>query len=367
MTRFGVCASLALVGFLFATAAPAASPDRMAWDVFAAMTAPAGAPGVKAVAFETWASDDDIYSGKSPKWPAPGAKHLTRSLAAVSELLAVHGAAAPPADCLPKDGKAGNFPPGACIGEEVQHNRPVFQYIVANNLYSTAGLAAAYGATKPIDFPKDSIVVKADWVLIADLLRWLPYAYRTAADVRRAYYTNTATMNGRAGEYALVGMSVQSKALPQWLWMTFEHRSNPGRCDIIGCHDDFGALLANLPSRLVPNTDYGPCLKTLALVQLFASRHLDPVWTNYCLKGTQVAFGTAAGPTILANSVIERMNKGVPVPDTSCITCHAYSAFDKHGAPNYAVLPKRPVGPVNPALLHCFKTHDYLWSILAAH
>ncbi|MEJ0040853.1 MAG: hypothetical protein WDM81_00875 [Rhizomicrobium sp.] len=365
MTRFRVCARFALAAMLFATAAPAASPDGMAWDVFARMTAPAGVKGVKAVAFETWASDDDIYSVKPPKWPAPGAKRLTRSLAAVSERRAVHGT--PSADCQPKDGKAGNFPPGACIGEQVQHNRPVFQYIVDNDLYSTTGLVAAYGAAKPVDFPKGSIVVKADWVTIADLLRWLPRTYKTAADVRRAYYTNLATMNGRAGEYALVGMSVQSKASPQWLWMTFEHRSNPGRCDIIGCHDDFGALLANVPSRLVPNADYGLCLKTLALVKLFASRHLDPVWTNYCLKGTQVAVVAAGRPTILANSVIERMNKGVAVPDTSCITCHAYAAFDAHGTPNYAVLPQHPVGPVNPALLQGFKTHDYLWSILAAH
>ncbi|MEJ0027849.1 MAG: hypothetical protein WDN01_17630 [Rhizomicrobium sp.] len=363
MTRFGVRFALAVS--LFATAASAAPPDRMAWDVFVRMTAPANIRGIKAVAFETWASDDDIYSGKPPKWPAPGAKRLTRSLAAVSERRAVHGT--PSADCQPKDGKAGNFPPGACIGEQVQHNRPVFRYIVANDLYSTAGLVAAYGAAEPIDFPRDSIVVKADWVMIADLLRWLPRAYKTAADVRRAYYTNTATMNGRTGEYALVGMSVQSKALPQWLWMTFEHRSNPGRCDIVGCHDGFGALVAHVPSRPAPNADYGLCLKTLALVKVFASRHIDPVWTNYCLKGTQVAVVVGRRPTVLANSVIERMNKGVPVPDTSCITCHAYAAFDAQGTPNYAILPRHPVGRVDPALLQGFKTHDYLWSLLAAH
>ena len=362
MSNFGVRASLALAFAFLSSAVSAAPPDATAWEVFATMTAPV--PGLKAVAFETWASDSDIYSG-TPHWPAPGSKILTPSLAAIAEIMALHGAALGPGDCQPKDGKAGNFPPGACIGEQVQHNRPVFQYIVDHNLASTAGLVAAYSARQPIDFPSDSIVVKADWVAIADLLHWLPRSYKSAAQVRRAYYTNTATMNGRAGEYALVGMSVQSKALPQWLWMTFEHRSNPGRCDIIGCRDAFGAAVASVPPRLVPNTDYGPCAKTPALKALFARRGLGPIWANYCLKGTQVAFAAAGQPTILANSVIERMNKGVAVPDTSCITCHAYAAFDAHGTPNYAILPQHPVG--DPTLPQDFMAHDYLWSILAAH
>ena len=366
MTRANLFAILALA-LSFGTPAFAGSPDAMAWDVFARMTTPASAAGAKAVAFETWASDDDIYGKNPPHWPGRGSKMLSRSLAAMAEDVAAHRLSLPASDCQPKDGKAGNFPPGACIGEQVQHNRPVFDTIVTGDLYSTSGLIAAYAASKPIDFPADSIVVKADWVTIADLLRWLPHAYKTAAQVRRAYYTNVATMNGHRGEYALVGMSVQSKQRPQWLWMTFEHRSNPGRCDIIGCQDAFGAVFAKVPGRSAPNTDYGPCAKTTALKAVFAAHHIDPIWNNYCLKGTQTDFTAGGAPTVLANSVIERMNKGVAVPDTSCITCHAYASFDGHGTPNYAVLPQHPTGAVNPALLAGYKTHDYLWSVLAAH
>ncbi|MEI9995998.1 MAG: hypothetical protein WDM91_15490 [Rhizomicrobium sp.] len=368
MTRFKW---FALLGVAFAlssssSGAPAPTPDRMAWDVFLQMTAPASTPRAKAVAFETWAADDDIYTA-TPHWPAhAGLRTLRRSLAAQAEDIAVH--AAPAADCLPKDGKAGNFPPGACIGEEVQHNRPVYDYIVRNGLYTTAGLQKAYADGMGIDFPGDAIVVKADWVLVGDILRWLPQAYKTADDVRRAYYTNIATMNGRSGEYALAGMSVQSKQQPYWVWSTFEHRSNPGRCDIIGCHDDFGAIAADVPSRAMPNTDYGPCAKTPALAALLAAHRIDAIWSNYCLKGTQVTFVTPGGrPTILANSVIERMNKGVAVPDTSCITCHAYAAFDRHGTPNYAALPGRPTGGIIPSKLHGYRQHDYLWGIVAAH
>jgi hypothetical protein len=365
MIRISIAAGL-VTGLLFAASAAAAprSPDKIAWQVFAAMAAPA--PGTKEVAFETWASDADIYS-PTPLWPKRAMRVLQRSLAASAEAFAAHGTTPPVADCEPKDGKAGNFPPGACIGEEVQHNWPVFKYLTQNGLTSTAGLAKAYTNGNAIDFPPDAIVVKADWVALGDVLRWQPRLYKTAQDVRRAYYTDVAEMNGRRQEYALAGMSVQSKALPHWLWMTFEHRSNPGRCDIIGCHDNFGSTVADIAPRGSPNTDYGPCAKTAALKALLAARHVDPVFENYCLKGTQVDFVAGATPTILANSVIERMNKGVAVQNTSCITCHAYAAFDAHGTPNYAVLPQHPVGMIDPAWLKGFKSHDYLWGILAAH
>jgi hypothetical protein len=348
-------------------ATAASSYDAMAWRVFATLTAPMGQPHGKPVAFEAWASDADIYGG-TPGWPKPGSRVLVQSLAATAEEFAAHGISLPAGKCQPEDPKAGNFPPGACIGEMVQHNRPVFDAIRAAGLTSTAGLVKAFASKTPIDFPKDSIVVKADWVAVADLLHWLPKSYKTADQVRRAYYTDTAILNDRAQEYALVGMSVQSKDLPDWLWMTFEHRSNPGRCDVIGCHDAFGAVQADVAPSVLPNTDYGPCAKTPALSAFLTSRHVDPVFANYCLKGTQTAFTTMFGkPTILANSVIERMNKGVAVPNTSCITCHAYSAFDAKGKPNYAVLPLHPTGAVDPAKLANLKTHDYLWSILAAH
>ncbi len=364
MTKSVWLAVLALV--VPPMSAAATPPDRLAWDVFVTMVAPARPPKDKAVAFETWASDDDIYNaGDRPRWPAGGSKLLRPSLAAAAEAQALQ--AAPPAGCAPRDGKAGDFPPGACIGEEVQHNRPVFDAIVAQGLFSKAGLVAAFQTSKPIAFPPDAIVVKADWALVSDVLRWKREPYKTVEAVRRAFYTNVATMNGKRGEYALLGLSVQSKALPRWLWMTFEHRSNPGRCDIIGCHDSFGATLADVPGRAAANTDYGPCAKTPALLALFAQRRLDPVWINYCLKGTQVDFTISGRPTILANSVIERMNKGVAVPDTSCITCHAYAAFDATGVPNGSVLPWHPIGAFDPKLLHGGKQYDYMWGLLAAH
>ncbi len=357
--------SFLLAGFATAASAAAPPPDEMAWQVFVAMTTPANTASVKAVAFETWALDSDIYTAK-PHWPGatPG-KLLLPSLAAEA---ADHGL--PPApkaqSCYPKGGAVGHFPVGACIGEEVRHNRPIYDAIVNGNLFTVAGLVAAHGDPKPVTFPSDSIVVKADWIAVATILRWLPNEYHNAAEVRRAYYTNMATYHGKTDEYALAGMSVQSKQIPQWLWMTFEHRSNPGRCDDIGCHDAFGAAVANV-APAATNSEYGPCAKSPALAALFAKNKLDAVWNNYCLKGTQTQFVKPDGqPAILANSVIERMNKGVKVPQTSCITCHAYASFDGGGQPNYGALKPPPTGAVSFPLPAPWKPYDYMWGLISA-
>jgi hypothetical protein len=357
--------------FLSAAAPPPPPPwDMMAWETFATMVAPANRPGKKAVAFETWADDSDIYNPPAPRWPNAGGKMLHRGLAA--QALAGGAphpmlAAAVPGSCAPpKDGAAGNFPSGACIGEEVRHNRAVFDYVKSHGLYSTAGLVQAFAGGKPANFPADAVVVKADWVKVSDILRWLPNAYRSADEVRRAYYTNTAVLSGQKTEFALAGMSVQAKRAPHWLWMTFEHRSNPGRCDVIGCHDLYGAIVPNVAPRTPPNTDYGPCAKSPGAMQQLQRVHADAVWANYCLKGTQVDYLRPDGtPTVLANSVIERMNKGVPVDHTSCITCHTYASFDSGGHPNYAALGPRPIGAVNPAVLKGYLQNDTLWSFLA--
>jgi hypothetical protein len=63
---------------------------------------------------------------------------------------------------------------------------------------------------------------------------------------------------------------------------------------------------------------------------------------------------------ILGNSVIERINAGVPVLQSSCITCHAYASFDSTG--NTGGPPSPPaVGPVNQQLLNGLKTNDFIW------
>ncbi|MGH6872848.1 MAG: hypothetical protein ACREHE_15210 [Rhizomicrobium sp.] len=324
------------------------------------------------MAYEHWASDADIY-GPAPGWPSPGApKLLTKSLGGTAShgrpaTSAVTAMVSSPAQCAkPLDGAAGNFPPDGCIGEEVRHNRDVYDYLTKNGLTTTKGLVEAYAANKRVALPTGSIIAKADWVPVSDILKWQP-AYKNAADVRAAFYTNSASEGGTAIEYALVGVSVQSKTLPDWLWFTVEHRSSPGRCDIIGCHDAFGAVAADVAPAKTANGDYGGCAKTPALQALFRQNGVDPVWDNYCLKGTQTRYLTPKlQPTLLGNSVVERMNHGVPIPWISCISCHAYAAFDRNGAPDAGVLEKTPTGTVNGAALKGLDRADFVWGILSA-
>ena len=349
------------------TVSKVGSQDEAAWHVFVDMVAPAKGAGHN-VEYETWASDADLYSA-TPHWPTPrDGKRLTRSLGGVaSRPHSILPQMPAPGQCAkPLDGAAGNFPPDACIGEEVRHDRDTYDTLTQNGLNTTKGLIAAYAAHKIVSLPFRATIVKADWVPVGDIIKWQP-AYKDAAAVRRAFYTNSASLNGKSSEFALVGVSVQSKTTPDWLWFTVEHRSNPGRCDIIGCHDAFGARVANVAPAATPNSDYGACEKSPALLALFAGAHLSPVWNNYCLKGTQTRYVTPQGaPTKLGNSVVERMNHGVPIPQISCITCHAYAAFDKNGVPAAGILARPPLGRVDEKLLQGLARDDFVWGILSA-
>ena len=111
------------------------------------------------------------------------------------------------------------------------------------------------------------------------------------AQVPQLYHVNTA--NGV--QYALVSMHVISELVPNWTWATFEHRFNPGRCDVIGCQDNFGAQTAFVPSNRVADQGYPDCVKTAALTALMSSANIDPVYKNYCLKDSQTDFTDNAG------------------------------------------------------------------------
>jgi len=344
------------------------SSDQVAWEVFTLIASPAGQPGRKSVVFETWASDQDLYATNPPVWPPVTApKKLQPSLLDTAK--AAHSqrllAIAPGTPCkVPRPPGVGNFPPSpACIAEEVRRNWDTFQFVVSNNLNTTAGLVAAFSNPVPISLPSGAIEVKADWVKVSDMLKWIP-ALTSPEQVRTLYYTSTATVSGIADEYALVGLAMSSKQISDWVWMTFEHQLSPGRCDTIGCHDAFGAVAANVQPASQPNTNYGECAKTPQLLAMLTAASIDKVWLNYCLKGSQITFGTATAPTLLGNSVIERINAGVPLNKSSCITCHSYASFDQKGAPNFDGLDDF-TGPTNPQLLQGFKTNDFLWGILA--
>ena len=139
--------------------------------------------------------------------------------------------------------------------------------------------------------------------------------------------------------------------MPNWTWATFEHKDNPGRCDVIGCSDHFGAAVpyAAPLSPIELKTHYPDCAKSSELVALFLKAKIDPAFVNYCLKGAQPDFTDTTGLAIrLGNSVTEQ---GF-VSQASCMTCHGRAAFDATGhATSFAgfdpISNNIPLGPQN--------------------
>ena len=346
------------------------SSDMAAWQTFSLMVAPSGNPANHTVEFETWASDQDIYTAQ-PHFPAPGTpKQLQPSLAAPTEHGGPHALVITPNECFkPGNAAAGNFPANGCIGEEVRRNFASYQYIVSNGLYSKAGLAHAFNAGLKVDLPADAVEFKGNWIRVVDLIAWIKRTEGLTISreyVNNNYYVATATSGRVTDEFALVGFHFATKQIKNWVWADFEHRLNPGRCDTIGCHDDFGAVDPVVQPKVTPNQNYGECRKTPALTAMMATAGLSQVWQNYCLKGAEIDYVQANGkPQLLGNSVIERINANIPVGRSSCTTCHAYAAFDRNGNP--AAMLKfsetLPVGKVDFDRLKGFARNDFIWGI----
>jgi hypothetical protein len=298
------------------------NPDKVSWELFAAVNK--SVPGLNNnVLFETWASNEDTFQ-QNPKFPgassppscapaqvaaAPGAPLVQAAVTPVAspKILNVPAliALAPRVPGLQPHVLAGG-------SEESRRNKATFDFIFCKKLFTRAGLRVAFASGEPISFPLDSMEVKANWV---------PVGNRNPAD----FHINTASDGKR---YALVSMHIISKMVPNWTWATFEHKDNPGRCDFIGCRDNFGAVVQNVLAHDAPGGLYDPCVKTAAVKKLFADSGLPPLWENYCLKGSQVDFVTATGtPTRLGNSVTEDSF----VDTSSCITCHSRSSVNSAG------------------------------------
>lgn len=349
--------------------------DFIAWEELAQIAAPSGNPQSGKVEFETWASDQDIYVSNPAHWPTQDApKVLQVSAAGQTHLLGRKSSEFDPSRCMtPRgmpaplgNGAAANttFPQTGCIGEEVRRNWASFQYIVSNGLDSHAGLAKAYANSFRVNLPADAVEFKGDWAKVTDVAAWL----RTDVTyVRQHYYTSYAANGSTKIEVALLAFHISSKQIANWVWADFEAAGNPGRCDTIGCHDSFGAAVANVAPNQVGNQSYGQCTKTYALQKLLGNAGVAQVWNNYCLKGSQATFVAPNNtPILLGNSVIEPLNAGIPVARSSCMTCHAYASFDQNGNPNPSALLSplnSPIGVVQSSMIVGYLSNDFIWGI----
>jgi len=352
--------------------------DAFIWRLLTQFAAPVSSTQPSPVIFETWASDADTFS-RTPQWPAPGAP--MRLHASVLDAFKKATPDAPngllaaghrPIDvpCKAPDSAPGlgGFPRGGtptpCIGEQTKRNRAMFDYIVSNNLNTRAGLADAFARSFRVEMPPESIAVKGDWVPVPALLQWIP-SIGGAGNVAKLYYVATVD----SVDYALVALHVSSRQNPNWVWGTFEHQLNPGRCDYMGCFDSFGAEISAVPPNKTPfDSQSGACPKTQPLKALMASAKLSPVWENYCLKSTQVDYTTSDGtPTVLGNSVIEGIVGNGTIAASSCMSCHAYASFGPAGRPTTTpMLPFNPTGKPVAGILAGSQTFAFMWGVLLA-
>lgn len=254
--------------------------------------------------------------------------------------------------------------------EEVFVNSSERDFVDKNGLKTLTGqqtYGAAHGTA--IEFPWDSIEVKADWVPATSFTK------PTFSCPDKTLYTET--INGTC--YALVGLHISSKAKPDWVWATFEPASsvtNPNRCDpklYNSCFDPWGTT-SKVPygkGKTVPQSQ--------PLQQLMADFKLNAAFKNYYLTGVQTQFVDAKKKPIPLGSSFVEFNAGVFPGQASCITCHKYAYFDGKnaspgpednfgGAPNgwasvgYACNTKNPKGNCTPVVPKS-TSQDFSWML----
>ena len=104
----------------------------------------------------------------------------------------------------------------------------------------------------------------------------------------------------------LTGLHIITKALPQWVWITFEQVNNT-KCTQVERRDPIPQNIANVNAQMQ---------KALAGTK----------WANYELVGVQTAAMNGTTPVVLANTQIETLFQS----RSSCLTCHAIANIATH-------------------------------------
>jgi hypothetical protein len=293
------------------------------WEIFAAINC--RMLGTNHLAWENWPEQTVVYSTA----PLTGRTPVRRFHTSLLERALTHRGVGralvidPSQDCAPMGGQ--NFIPAAVqqqmaaftICEEV-HLDPTAARFIRSHGYQHRSVQAA---AADIEFPTSAVEVKADWIPATDF-KTPPFSCTNPpADL----YVESVVTNGTPVCYALVGMHINSKLLPDWVWATFEPQNaltNSMRCKLYGsCQDGWGAR--------PPVSRGGTTVLTPAALALMNSPLVPRAFLNYRLDGAQTHFLLPTGqPSLLGSSIIEGENAGVAVGQASCITCHSSSLIN---------------------------------------
>jgi hypothetical protein len=309
--------------------------------------------------------------------------------------ISLGGGGLPGALNVPFFARPGEPEPGRVIrqqvGEITVRNKEMFDYIFKNNLYNQQGVIDVFnrnsdnltknapyqatnvsGSLSKIDLPIAAIMIKSNW-LYEEFARDMGLVDDPSAPYVKKVMTTTVGDKTYTGIHWLIAFHISTKDVPQWVWATFEHVNNPGRCDFTGCNDSYGYASddarpdamhtkANFTAPHVRNDGLGTSSNIYNLGLRYTSGPVTPelanvfgaisvgtsgatsseepspadgAWRSYRLKGSQVNFTNTMGrATRLGNSITE----GGFMMTSSCISCHARASVSPSGDS------KRPMG-----------------------
>jgi hypothetical protein len=319
---------------------------RFAWYLFIQAMTPSTGPGGP-LSFESWTEQCQLgtigctttasldatkktrtFHGSPLKAANATAKAAKTTASGIpqSDCSAMNSAGFPgyPAPSNVKVNQKGK-PPQSIFCEEVYVNGAEKTFVTTNGLSTLTGQQTygnAHGGA--ITFPWDAVEIKVDWVPTSSFNPSFQ-----CPDPTGTLYTET--INGTC--YAMVGLHISSKVLPNWVWATFEPNSsvtNPNRCDpklYDTCFDPWGTKSSTPYAKGQPVPPQSPQLQ-----QAMTAAGLNKAFNNYYLTGVQTEFVSNGQPVPLGSSFVE-FNADVKPGQASCITCHRYAYFDGK-APN---------------------------------
>jgi hypothetical protein len=236
------------------------------------------------------------------------------------------------------------------IGEEVRMNRPLFEHIVANNLYNIEGLEEAFRKFKEswtgdnfemLNVPSASQEIKAKWVRIRE------------EDKPRYHWRQIKGSSGETQIWGLTALHIMTKDLHDWFWSDFEHIDYLA-LPVQSVNPDFGSNIvdrAEVESRDTTTRTTAGCDPKQGAkdcsgkyIEGLRGETVGTKWANYRLRGTQTTFTCYDAsscneiPTVLANTQLERGFQQT----SSCITCHSRASIGEREQPEINFFPNRP-------------------------
>jgi hypothetical protein len=263
---------------------------------------------------------------------------------------------------------------GAFARFEISLNQSMFDYIVNNKLYNKEGQAqfakenkrVGFACTGSADGDSGAIMVKAAWKVLGKGDDVSQFYTRKALVWTPATESPKAPASCKVADVGMIGLHIATKVenTPQWVWSTFEHRSNLPDANSLPTKQPYSFYNQNCenctPVNQPPPRPWNPNgvgqptqitrvtpidAPTTALNKSWqaalASVNANSPWQYYDLVGTQwptltstdcnkASATSPAGnpaPQFLANTTLESYTQGnTPNTSSSCIECHKNAA-----------------------------------------